>query len=92
MPTSIFSEHITRIAKQHDLKPLYLQEIIWHHIRGYNGIEISRHISVDRNTVNKYLAELLRMNKNEVSVLYFSVIVLKSSNEVIAQIKKDLTT
>ena len=91
MEISTLSDHITRIAKEHGLKLLYLQDIVWLHCRGHNNVEIAHRASVDRNTVNKYMLEIRRMNKNEISMLYISTILQKSSDEVITQTKKDLT-
>jgi hypothetical protein len=79
---------INRIAKEHDLKSIYLKEIVWYRARGKNNCEISHHTGFDRNTVNKYIMEMRGMNKDEILILTMAVCILNMDYKHLDHLKK----
>src|SRR5271169_4718092 len=55
-----------KIAKKYHLAPIYLKSFLFHRASGLNNGDMADKIGVNRNTVNKYIAALKRMDADEI--------------------------
>jgi DNA-binding MarR family transcriptional regulator len=70
---------IIKIAKKYHLQPLYLRQIFYKRNMGLNNRELAERLGINRNTVNKYVKSLGKMEKDEIMSLLLLVAVLENS-------------
>jgi len=84
------NEKIVEIARRYNLNPGMLRDILIHRNRGMNNAQIADVMGINRNTVNKYINALNKMNQNDLLSLLALVALIGAGVMVIGALLKEL--
>ena len=62
-------ERFEEIARKHKLDPDILKKIMIERNKGYNNADIAKHLSLNKNTVGKYVNGLNKMSDEDLKTL-----------------------
>jgi len=84
------NEKIVEIARRYGLNPGMLRDILLFRNRGMNNAQIANHMGINRNTVNKYVNALNKMDQQDLFALLALVAVIGAGAVVIGALLKSL--
>jgi hypothetical protein len=84
------NEKIVEIARKYGLNPGMLRDILILRNRGMNNAQISSHMGINRNTVNKYVNVLNEMNQKDLLELLALVAMIGAGALIISALLQSL--
>ena len=79
------NEKFIQIAKKYKLNPTLLKEVMLLRNKGYNNLQISEQTGINKNTVNKYVTVLGKMDNNDIMTLLAMIAIIIAGGYLLAK-------